>query len=56
MKKKDKVKERQKIAAMSVKRHKARERMTLFSKKKNETESGNDTNIDQAKNKYPRQL
>lgn len=37
---------------MIAKQHKTREEISLFSKTENESDSKNDLNLDQAKNKY----
>ena len=41
---------------MATKQCKARAKMSSSNKKKYESDTGNDTNPDQAKNKYPLQL
>ena len=52
--KKEKIKERRKAEAMVVKRRRARGEMSLSSKDENDT--GNDTDLDQAKDEYLLQL
>ena len=41
---------------MAAKLHKAREGISLSSKKEDENDIGDDTDLDQANNKYPLQL
>ena len=51
--KKEEMKKKQKAKAMTVKRCRARGGMGSFIKKEDESDSGNDTNPDQTKDKYP---
>lgn len=41
---------------MAIKQLKAREKMSLFIKKQEKSDNGNDTDLDQAKNKYQLKL
>ena len=54
--KKEEIKDRRKAEAMAVKRRRARGGMSSSSKEKDESDTGNNTNPDQAKDKYPLQL
>ena len=54
--KKEKIKERRKAEVMAAKRHRARGRMSSSDKKEHESDTGNNTDLDQAKNKYPLQI
>ena len=54
--KKEEMKERRKAEAMATKWHRARRGMGSSSKKEDESDTGNNTDPDQAKDKYPLQL
>ena len=54
--KKEEMMERRKAEAMAAKRHRARGGISLSSKEEDESDTGDDTDPDQANDKYPFQL
>lgn len=53
---KEEIKKRQKIEVIIAKRHKTRVGITLSNKEENESDTGNNTDPNQTKDKYPLQL
>ena len=54
--KKEEIKKRRKAKAIAAKQRRTRGGMSLSSEEENESDTRNDTNPDQAENKYPLQL